>query len=69
MTGYSPTSRMWRKSSHSSDNQACVEVAGGPGATAVRDSKRPTTPHLGFEATAWTDFVERLRVSKANHRI
>ncbi|SHE77391.1 DUF397 domain-containing protein [Streptoalloteichus hindustanus] len=39
----------WRKSSHSSQTNACVEVAGNlPGVTAVRDSKNPGGPVLLF---------------------
>jgi hypothetical protein len=39
----------WRKSSRSGDTGGdCVEVAGLPGAVAVRDSKNPDGPALTF---------------------
>jgi hypothetical protein len=39
----------WRKSSHSTDTGGdCVEVAGLPGAVAVRDSKNPDGPALAL---------------------
>jgi hypothetical protein len=36
----------WRKSSHSSSNGNCVELAGLPHGIAVRDSKNPDAPAL-----------------------
>lgn len=48
----------WTKSSHSGGNGACVEVA-SPMATAiaVRDSKDPDGPALGFTPQSWAAFV------------
>jgi hypothetical protein len=56
---------VWRKSSRSGDQGACVEVTVVPGATivgppaavAVRDSKDPTGPMLYFPVTAWAAFA------------
>lgn len=49
----------WRKASYSSTNGgACVEVAGNlPGIVAVRDSKDPAGPVLGFSPQAWAAFT------------
>ncbi|MBB1243469.1 DUF397 domain-containing protein [Streptomyces durbertensis] len=48
----------WVKSSYSGGNGACVEVkAPTLTAVAVRDSKNPTGPAIGFEPSAWTAFV------------
>ena len=48
----------WKKSSYSGGNGACVEVR-SPSAdsVAVRDSKDPQGPNLGFSPEAWTAFV------------
>ncbi|MFI6228052.1 DUF397 domain-containing protein [Micromonospora echinospora] len=56
----------WRKSSHSGDEGACVEMAVVPatiavrdstGTVAVRDSKDPDGPVLLFSRPAWTTFA------------
>ncbi|MEU1484235.1 DUF397 domain-containing protein [Streptomyces sp. NPDC005752] len=49
----------WFKSSYSSSSEgdSCVEVARTVGTILVRDSKSVPGPHLGFERTAWTNFV------------
>ncbi|KNE83929.1 MULTISPECIES: DUF397 domain-containing protein [Streptomyces] len=50
--------RAWFKSSYSgSDGDACVEVAKGPRAVHVRDSKDRQSPELAFSPTAWSDFI------------
>ncbi|WP_059007062.1 DUF397 domain-containing protein [Streptomyces specialis] len=49
---------VWTKSSHSGGNGACVEVrSSAPRLLAVRDSKNPTGPLLGFPAGSWTAFL------------
>ncbi|MFF3947321.1 DUF397 domain-containing protein [Streptomyces sp. NPDC001902] len=49
---------VWFKSRHSgSDGGDCVEVAVGPAAVHVRDSKDRSGPVLAFEPDAWTAFV------------
>lgn len=47
----------WRKSSHSGDEGACVEVAVIPGTVAVRDSKDPAGPALLLPPAAWAAFA------------
>jgi hypothetical protein len=50
--------RTWTKSSYSGGNGACVEVASpAAAAVAVRDSKDPGGPALGFTPESWTAFV------------
>ncbi|MDQ3989119.1 MAG: DUF397 domain-containing protein [Actinomycetota bacterium] len=51
----------WRKSSHSTDQPNCVEVAFTGPAVAVRDSKRPAGGVLLVTPRAWTAFTTALR--------
>lgn len=53
----------WRKSSYSGNGGAdCVEVARDmPGTVAVRDSKDPEGPRLGFGPAAWRRFTESIK--------
>ena len=51
----------WHKSSHSSANGQCVEVAPVAGTVAVRDSKNPAGPKLIFTRQAWVAFVEGVK--------
>ena len=55
------TRTQWRRSSYSSGNGQCVEVADLPEAVAVRDSKDPAEPKLSFSHQAWAAFVERTK--------
>ncbi|WP_067722274.1 DUF397 domain-containing protein [Nocardia yamanashiensis] len=49
---------LWFKSSHSSGQTECVEVAWLPdGAVGVRDSKDPAGPALVFTADQWDVFT------------
>lgn len=47
----------WVKSTYSSNEGACVEVADLPGGRAVRDSKNPTGVVLRFATTQWSAFT------------
>ncbi len=52
----------WRKSSYSSAEGDCVEVATLPdGGRAVRDSKDPHGPTLTFTPAQWRTFLEAVK--------
>ncbi|WP_329567509.1 DUF397 domain-containing protein [Kitasatospora sp. NBC_01266] len=53
----------WRKSSHSDNHGACIEVADGQftGLTPVRDSKDPSGPALVFPTTSFATFIANLK--------
>ncbi|MEV0427271.1 DUF397 domain-containing protein [Micromonospora sp. NPDC050495] len=55
--GHRPTVSHWRKSSHSGDEGACVEMSRLARAVAVRDSKDPAGPVLVFPPAAWAAFT------------
>jgi hypothetical protein len=69
------TADQWRKSTRSGGQGGdCVEVAGaecGCGAharvIAVRDSKNPTGPALGFTPTEWAHFLAAVRHEAFSH--
>jgi len=59
----------WRRSSHSTAANNCVETAWWEaGRLAVRDSKDRQGPALLFTAGAWTDFVRALSADEL-HRV
>jgi hypothetical protein len=52
------TAYTWRKSSYSdAGGGQCVEVAPCPRAIHIRDSKKPSGPHLSVTPAAWADFL------------
>jgi hypothetical protein len=51
----------WRKSTRSSSEGACVEVAAVDPAIAVRDSKDPNGPTLAFGRRAWREFTTDIK--------
>ena len=58
----------WRKSSYSTQNGSCVEVARTAGATAVavRDSHDPHGPALTFTANDWQTFLRHTKHSQSS---
>ncbi|MBO4161579.1 DUF397 domain-containing protein [Micromonospora antibiotica] len=54
----------WRKSSRSSDQGNCVEVADNlSAAVGVRDSKDVAGPILVFSARSWRSFLQTIKES------
>jgi hypothetical protein len=57
--------KQWRKSSYSTVEGNCVEVADlDHGGRAVRDSKDPSGPALMFTATEWVAFTTGVRAGE-----
>jgi hypothetical protein len=55
----------WRKSSYSSDDGNCVEVADRAGGRAVRDSKLgDASPVLRFSAPQWSALLAKIRAGE-----
>jgi hypothetical protein len=58
----------WRKSSHSGDTGGdCVEVAGLPGAVAVRDSKNPGGPALVLRHREFRTLLDQVKADALRH--
>lgn len=51
------TNANWFKSTYSSGQGACIEVAALSNTIATRDSKDPNSPVLLFTRYGWRDFV------------
>jgi hypothetical protein len=53
---------VWRKSRYSNGQAECVEVARNlPGIIAIRDSKDPGGPTLGFGREQWRAFAAEVK--------
>lgn len=52
---------VWRKSSRSGSQSACVELAAVPGRVAARDSKNPDGGTLVFGRVRWAAFTSRAK--------
>ncbi|GAA4549984.1 DUF397 domain-containing protein [Amycolatopsis samaneae] len=55
---------VWRTSSRSSGNGACVEVAFVSDVTAVRDTKDRDGGTLAASPAAWTSFIQTVALQK-----
>lgn len=58
----------WRKSSRSGDSGQCVEIAGLPGAVAVRDSKNPGAGHLTLAPAAFASIIADVKAGRLHLR-
>jgi len=58
--GIGPTGISWRKSSWSTFNSNCLEVAEMGNYVLVRDSKDPG-PMLKFSCSEWAAFIDRIK--------
>ena len=56
---------VWRKSSRSSGNGNCVEVATLDEVIAVRDSKDPDGPRLAFGPAQWRTFAAQVKAANS----
>lgn len=54
----------WRKSSRSTNQNACVEIAVTAGLAAVRDSKNAAGPILTFEPSRWLGFLAAAKAGR-----
>jgi Domain of unknown function (DUF397) len=62
MTGIDLSRAEWRKSSYSSQDGNCVEVARNlPGLVAIRDSRAPDGAKLVVSQETWRAFLKGLR--------
>ena len=68
MNAHDLTDAHWIKSSYSSGEGQCVEVARLRGAVAARDSKNPGGPALVFTPEGWEGFVRGVNASADEFR-
>ncbi|MFG1890423.1 DUF397 domain-containing protein [Micromonospora sp. NPDC049051] len=68
MTSVDLSRAQWKKSTRSSGNGQCVEVANLADAVALRDSKDPTGPALLFCRDDWTSFLAGAKYGHFNQQ-
>jgi hypothetical protein len=54
--------RIWRKSSYSTPDGQCIEIADTSEGIDLRDSKDPTGPVLRFDRSCWMDFLGTIKL-------
>ncbi len=52
---------MWRRSSASGGDGACVEVAKSDSSVLVRDSRNRSEPVIAFTESQWRRFIGRIK--------
>ncbi|GAB3474641.1 DUF397 domain-containing protein [Nocardiopsis coralliicola] len=61
---------LWRKSSYSTAQSSCVEVADLPaGHHAIRDSKNPHLAALAFPTREWQAFLNHVTTNDPTYRV
>jgi len=65
MTGPDLSRAVWHKSSYSSQDGNCVEVAITDTVVGVRDSKEPGGGMLTYTREGWREFIRKVKTSLA----
>lgn len=68
MTTYDLSHAQWQKSSRSSANGQCVELADLADAVAMRDTKDPAGPALIFHRDSWMGFLAGVKAGAFKQR-
>ncbi|GAB3284469.1 DUF397 domain-containing protein [Parasphingorhabdus pacifica] len=57
----------WHKSSRTTDNDNCAEIADLSDTIAVRDSKIPDGAAFVFSPSAWSAFLSAVKTGRLDH--